>query len=295
MSFIDDIKIKREEKKAKKLDAKLDSREKRIDARRKAGLKKGEQMQREDNIKFHERFLDSEELKDQIFNAKLSLYEVRDKLYDNMNLAVKEIEYIDSQELTPGSIERKSKLETKFKNIVYALTLVEQALEKLADIESEHEWRTLMRDLSNGYKLINGMSVGNDYVTRVMLKIRTTLFEMKNKTSPAENQRYFLKDTDKLLNNLDDSEEEKTSNFINSLVTAKVSDFSGKDKNSVLESIRNRAFIELDPMSAVQKFEKYEKSSTEEERGGEHIMDDEVIPEEVANNKESLNDLCNKI
>ena len=37
MSFIDDIKIKREEKKAKKLDAKLDSREKRIDARRKAG------------------------------------------------------------------------------------------------------------------------------------------------------------------------------------------------------------------------------------------------------------------
>ena len=64
---------------------------------------------------------------------------------------------------------------TTAKNAAYALAVVEDAIDRLDSIRSEQEWRDIMRDLTNGYKLVNAISTGTVFLPETEWRSSRTL------------------------------------------------------------------------------------------------------------------------
>lgn len=88
---------------------------------------------------------------------------------------------------------------TTAKNAAYALAVVEDAIDRLDSIRSEQEWRDIMRDLTNGYKLVNAISTGSDLMTRFVFWLQKAKSEIKGDISVEAMEYYFGKPIDKLL------------------------------------------------------------------------------------------------
>ena len=247
-------KAKKQQKAADKLDKKLDRMEESI-AIRDGLLERGkEQRERAANLKYMDRHLTKADLRNSIADAKGELFVTRDQLYNIINRSAKEIIYLENQPATPGGAKRHKNLMARFKNALYALTLVEQILDRLNNIMSEHEWQQVIRDLTNGYKTVNAISTGSDWLTRFLFKIQKLKLNMKGMVSASSRENYFGKTIDERL-----AEEDASQAAVDMLVTAECQELVNLDKQSVFEAARNGVFVTMMPDEVVYEVGEAEK------------------------------------
>lgn len=202
MAF-DEWKIKRatkkEEKKVKKeekiADALADSNEKRM-----ALSKRAEKAKEKSFVeKKQAQYLDRGQLEREVHEIRQNLFVQRDKLLKMMIDYNREYKYVMAK---PDSAFKEKELlrcSTCAKNSAYALAVVENAINRLDDIPAEHEWHQIMRDLTNGYKTINAISVGSDLMTRLAFWMQKAKMDIKGNISVNAMENYYGKPIDKLL------------------------------------------------------------------------------------------------
>ena len=134
--FLNNRKIKKEQKKSDKIDTKLDELEKMNNVRMEIAERAKEQDKRSKDANWVKKSLDEQELHKAIYDAKENLWVVRDNVYEMFDSALKEYRFLSAKtNNSPGEIRRKEKLQRKYKNAFYALSLIGQALERLEDIK----------------------------------------------------------------------------------------------------------------------------------------------------------------
>ncbi len=198
--------INSEAKKAKKMQKEYDKKNAELNAKSKAintmknlsELKK-EQDIREADLNWMSKHLDANQLKQEVNKAKKDLVVKRDEIVKNISHYQREMEYESKMPDYGSKASDLKKLSTKIKNNYYALALIEQTLDRLDDIVSDHEWHQTIVDLTNGYKAVNAISHGHDRMTRFAFWIQKAKLELKGNFSLQEMENYFGKPIDKLL------------------------------------------------------------------------------------------------
>lgn len=237
---------KKEEKKADKTDKYLDSLEEAIDIRMTVSERKKEQKKRASDIEWVEKHLNDKKLMEEISEAKSDLWVVRDQLYNIIDKSVKEYVYLQKQPESYGKKTKMEQLNKKYKNAFYALTLVQQVLERLEEMPSEYEWKQIIKDLTNGYKVVNAISTGSDLLTRLSFWMQKTKMELKGEVSAAMMEDYFGKPIDEILQkaNIDKA-------CADILVSAQAEELSTMSKQAVLDAARNGVFVSVQPQEIV--------------------------------------------
>ncbi|MBQ8920632.1 MAG: hypothetical protein IJ060_00520 [Oscillospiraceae bacterium] len=261
--MFDEWRMKRETKKmqknADKEDRRLDSLEDLNNARMENATRTRAQKERASNVEWVDQQLRRNQLLEQIDKAKGEMWVIRDQLTDIIYTAQKEIAYRQTEPATPGRDAKLRKLETKWKNAYYALALVEQTLERLSEIPEEHEWQQIIRNLTKGYKTVNAISTGSDWMTRISLWYQKTKFGIKSDVSAINNERYFLTPIDKLI-----EEENLPKTPADMLITASSSDMKGLTKEQIRDAAKNGAFLAMQPEEVIAATENAEKMMAEQ-------------------------------
>lgn len=256
--MFDEFRRKREAKKAieaaDKEDRRLDTLEDLNNARMEAANRKREQIKRAADLDFVDRHLNRSELLEEIDKAKGEMWVIKDQLTEIIYTAQKEIGYLAKQPASPGRDAKILKLNTKWKNAYYALALVEQTLERIKEIPEEHEWRLIMRDLAKGYKTINAISTGSDWMTRISLWYQKTKFRIKNEVSAISRERYFVTPIDQLL-----ADEGLANSAADLLVTAQNTDMQGLSKDAIEDAAKNGVYLSVQPNELVKATEDAEQ------------------------------------
>ena len=261
--MFDEWRMKRETKKmqknADKEDRRLDSLEDLNNARMENATRTRAQKERASNVEWVDQQLRRNQLLEQIDKAKGEMWVIRDQLTDIIYTAQKEIAYRQTEPATPGRDAKLRKLETKWKNAYYALALVEQTLERLSESPEEHEWQQIIRNLTKGYKTVNAISTGSDWMTRISLWYQKTKFGIKSDVSAINNERYFLAPIDKLI-----EEENLPKTPADMLITASSSDMKGLTKEQIRDAAKNGAFLAMQPEEVIAATENAEKMMAEQ-------------------------------
>lgn len=239
-------KAKKAQKKADAADRRLDSLEEANSIRMATAERKKEQQKRASDIKWVEKHLDSNELRDQVNEAKGELWVVRDKLYDIIHRSVKEYSYLEKQPESPGRNTKMDNLNKKYKNAFYALAMVQQTIDRLNEMPSEYEWKQIMKDLTNGYKLVNAISTGSEWITRLSFWMQKTKMETKGMVSLSAMEDCFGKPIDQIL-----QEEKIDKAATDILVTAQAQDLNAMSKQDILEAAKNGVFVTVQPQEAI--------------------------------------------
>lgn len=196
----------KEEKKAKKMQKAYDKKNVELNEKSKAintmkdlsKLKKDQDI-READLNWEGKRLDANQLKQEVNKAKKNLVVKRDEIVKNISFYQRELEYDSKMQDSGSKASDLKKNATKIKNNYYALALIEQTLDRLDDIVSDHEWHQTIVDLTNGYKAVNAISHGHDRMTRFAFWIQKAKLELKGNFSLQEMENYFGKPIDKLL------------------------------------------------------------------------------------------------
>ena len=192
-------KVKKEEKKIqyaeKKAELLLGANDKLTDLAERRGqaqlkVKSEEQYQKQ---------LDRNRLEDEITQAKANLYSQRQKLVRRLIRYNNEYSSIYGQPNTPVKERELKRCRTGAKNAAYALSIVEEAIDRLDNLPSEYEWREIMRDLTKGYKLVNSISLGSDLITRLAFLWQKAKSDIKQDISVESMEHYYGRSIDQLL------------------------------------------------------------------------------------------------
>lgn len=220
-----------DEKKARKEQKTLDKKQEELSKLRDANAARMEIERKNQgldakikNEKWLSGELDAKQLEKAIGEAKENLYVQREKLARRLFRANKEYTYIT--ETMPEGPKRQKELKrcsTTSKNAFYALTLVDETIERLEEAPSEYEWRQIMKSLTNGYKMVNKISVGPNRFARLSFLMNKAKYDMKGKASIASMENYFGKPIDELLDETN-VEEDAADIIINDKVMAIQSD-----------------------------------------------------------------------
>ena len=261
--MFDELRMKREAKKmqkaADKKDKQLDTLENLNNTRMENAERTRAQEERASDLEWVNQQIQKRKLLEQINKAKGEMWVIRDKLTDIIYTAQKEIAYRQTEPATPGRDAKLKKLETKWKNAYYALALVEQTLDRLSEIPEEHEWRQIIRNLTKGYKTVNAISTGSDWMTRISLWYQKTKFAIKSDVSAINNERYFLTPIDKLI-----EEENLPKTPADMLVTASNDDMRELSKDDIRDAARNGAYLSMQPQEMILATENAEKLMAEQ-------------------------------
>ncbi|MBR3269391.1 MAG: hypothetical protein IKI58_11810 [Oscillospiraceae bacterium] len=261
--MFDEWRMKRETKKlqknADKEDRRLDTLEDLTNARMEAANRNRAQQERASDLDWVAQQVKKREMLEQIDKAKGEMWVIRDQLTDIIYSAQKEIAYRQKEPASPGRDAKLHKLETKWKNAYYALALVEQTLDRLAEIPEEHEWQQIIRNLTKGYKTVNAISTGSDWMTRISLWYQKTKFGIKSDVSAINTERYFLTPIDKLI-----EEENLPKSPADLLITAKSEDMKGLTKEQIQDAAKNGAFLAMQPEEVIAATENAEKLMAEQ-------------------------------
>ena len=104
---------------------------------------------------WYSKHLDRANLDTEIHEARQNLFIQRERLLRRLITFNREYKYILQKPDTSIKRRELERCSTGAKNAAYALAIVDEAIDRLDNIRSEHEWRDIMRDLTKGYKLVN--------------------------------------------------------------------------------------------------------------------------------------------
>ena len=262
--MFDEWRMKREAKKVQKAadkeDQRLDTLENLNNTRMENAERTRAQKERAADLEWVDQQVRKRQLLEQIDKAKGEMWVIRDKLTDIIYTAQKEIAYRNANDpATPGRDAKLRKLETKWKNAYYLLALVEQTLDRLSEIPEEHEWQQIVRTLTKGYKTVNAISTGSDWMTRISLWYQKTKFAIKSDVSAINNERYFLTPIDKLI-----EEENLPKTPTDMLVTASNEEMRELSKEDIMDAARNGAYLSVQPQEMILATENAEKMMAEQ-------------------------------
>ncbi len=191
---------------AKKMQKQYDKKERELDAKENAintmmdiSQRRRDQERREADLEWTGKRLDENQIKQEVSKAEKALVVKRDELVKNISYYQREMKFLNSSPNSGLKTSDMKKTATKIKNNYYALALVEQTLDRLGDVVSDHEWHQTIRDLTNGYRTVNAMSHGHDRMNRFAYWFQKAKLELKGNVSLQEMERYFGKSIDKLL------------------------------------------------------------------------------------------------
>ncbi len=192
---------------------------------------------------WYNKHLTRTQLDDEIREARQNLFIQRDRLLFRLKNATKEYKAVLQKPNTSVKRRELDRCSTTAKNAAYALAVVEDAIDRLDSIRSEQEWRDIMRDLTNGYKLVNAISTGSDLMTRFAFWLQKAKSEIKGDISVEAMEYYFGKPIDKLL-----EEQTGTEKAADMLVKNSLLDLN--DEDELLEAIRWGSAFTVTPSEA---------------------------------------------
>ena len=178
-----------------------------------------------------EKHLDHAKLDSQIHEARQRLFIQRSRLLKRVIRFNKEYKFTLTKPDTPVKERELKRCSTGAKNAAYALGVVDDAIDRLDSIRDEYEWREIMRDLTNAYKLMNAISVGADLMTRLAFWVQKARNDLKQDISVKAMEHYYGKSINKLL-------EEQTGNESAAEMLVKDSVLDLDNEDAVLDSIR---------------------------------------------------------
>ena len=168
------------------------------------------------------------------------------------------------------------------KNAAYALSVIQEALDRLDDKITEYEWQQIMKELTNGYKVVNAISTGSGLFTRLALLIQKARADDHEDISIAAMEHYYGKDIETLL-----SEQNITQAAAQMLVNDKVMEVNSE--REIDDAIRKGIFFEVAPEEVVRVAE--EQSSRAAAVGGESILREN----DTDRNPKSLQDMFDSL
>lgn len=237
-------KAEKMEKATNRLEKNLNEREEAIQKRKELKKRNEVLRKRKSDIGFTEELLTKEELRQNISEVKGDLWFARDKIYNGLIMHAREIAYINRRQPTPGGIQRKNNLEIRIKNNIYALTLIEEALQRIDDAMTEYEWNKTMRDLTNGYKAINSFSKESTWLTKFRLRFNKIKFDINEKSTSASTHAIgIVKPIDTII------KDENILPVVEDILVKSVdyNTLTEMDKNSIFEAARNGVFVNVQP------------------------------------------------
>ncbi|MBR5409829.1 MAG: hypothetical protein IK104_04090 [Clostridia bacterium] len=243
MAF-ENFKLKREAKKAEKEYQKdkkhLETLQETVKVRTDSAIKRDQMREPIETETSTGKLLEKKKLDDEIHKARKNLYIQRDKLLRRIRHY--NAEYADVAARPDSAKKTKEMLRCSSisKNAVFALCLVEDAIDKLDDIPSEYEWHELMRDLTAGYKTVNAISVGSDLMTRLAYWLQKAKLDLKGNISVHAMEHYYGRPIDELLEN-------ENVDGVASQLLVKDEALQLQDEKDILESVRWRTIYTVDP------------------------------------------------
>ena len=192
---------------------------------------------------WYSKHLDRANLDTEIHEARQNLFIQRERLLRRLITFNREYKYILQKPDTSIKRRELERCSTGAKNAAYALAIVDEAIDRLDNIRSEHEWRDIMRDLTKGYKLVNAVSIGSDLMTRLAFWMQKAKSEIKGDISVEAMEYYFGMPIDKLLEEQTGSEKAADMLIENSVLDL-------EDEDAVLEAIRWGTVFTVTPNEA---------------------------------------------
>jgi|GEM_PF-3830320 len=257
---------------AKKAEKKMKKEEKTVEKLVKTNDTLTDLAQKKDKLadtlvseEWYNKHLTRAQMDDELRKARQTLFVQRDRLLFRLRNYTKEYKYVLQKPNTSVKRRELDRCSTGAKNAAYALAIVEEAIDRLDNIRSEQEWRDIMRDLTNGYKLVNAISTGSDLMTRFAFWLQKARSEIKGDISLEAMEYYFGKPIDKLLD-----EQTGTEKAADMLVNNSILDLD--DEDAVLEAIRWGSAFSVTPTEAAGVAA--EQSTYASKRGKEPVFND---------------------
>lgn len=257
---------------AKKAEKKMKKEEKTVEKLVKTNDALTDLAQKKDKLadtlvseEWYNKHLTRAQMDDELRKARQTLFVQRDRLLFRLRNYTKEYKYVLQKPNTSVKRRELDRCSTGAKNAAYALAIVEEAIDRLDNIRSEQEWRDIMRDLTNGYKLVNAISTGSDLMTRFAFWLQKARSEIKGDISLEAMEYYFGKPIDKLLD-----EQTGTEKAADMLVNNSILDLD--DEDAVLEAIRWGSAFSVTPTEAAGVAA--EQSTYASKRGKEPVFND---------------------
>ncbi len=210
-------------------------------------------------------YLKNHDLASAVQRAKDDLYVQRDKIRKRMITLVREYHHYKDDPAYPNRIKEMLRCSSGAKNAAYALSVIQEAIDRLNDKITEYEWAQTMRDLTAGYKVVNAISTGSSLMTRLVLLMQKAKADAHEDISIAAMEHYYGKNIDTLL-----SEQNATQAVTQMLVNDKVLEM--RSDQEIDEAIRRGIFFEMQPDEVTRVAE--EQSERASETGGEKIIKD---------------------
>lgn len=227
-------------------------------------------------------YLKNHDLRTAVQNAKDDLYIQRDKIRKRMITLVREYHHYAKDTDYPNRQKEMKRCSSGVKNAAYALSVIQEALDRLDDKITEYEWQQIMKELTNGYKVVNAISTGSGLFTRLALLIQKARADDHEDISIAAMEHYYGKDIETLL-----SEQNITQAAAQMLVNDKVMEVNSE--REIDDAIRKGIFFEVAPEEVVRVAE--EQSSRAAAVGGESILREN----DTDRNPKSLQDMFDSL
>lgn len=202
-SFWEKYKIKKEVKKETKKT--IDAEEKAealIDANNTLSDLASRRKDAEHKLSTEEEYkkqLDERRLADEISEARSRLFVQRSELLGRVMHFNREYRYISGKPDSPKKRDELERCSAAAKNAAYALAVVENAIERLDTIHTEAKWRELIRDITKAYKMVNGIKIGADLLTRLAFLWQKGKYDIKDDLTIDAMEHYYGRSIDKLL------------------------------------------------------------------------------------------------
>ena len=167
----------------------------------------------------------------EIREARQNLFIQRDRLLHRLITFNKEYRYILTKPDTPVKQRELKRCSTGAKNAAYALSMVDSAIDRLDNLRSEMEWKDIMHELTQGYKLMNAISTGSDVMNRLAFWLQKARHDIKTDISVESIERYYGRPIEDLL-----EEQTGAAGAAEMLVDNSLLDLN--DEDAVLDSVR---------------------------------------------------------
>ena len=208
-------------------------------------------------------YLKNHDLRTAVQKAKDDLYIQRDKIRKRMITLVREYHYYKNDTDYPNRRKEMDRCSSGVKNAAYALSVIQEAIDRLDDKITEYEWQQIMKELTTGYKVVNAISTGSGLFTKLVLLIQKARADAHEDVSIAAMEHYYGKDIETLL-----SEQNATQAVTQMLVNDKVMEVNSE--RDIDDAIRKGIFFEVSPDEVAKAAE--EQSSRAAVTGGERIL-----------------------
>ena len=261
--------VKKEEKKIKDAEKRAELLVEANDKLTDLADRKGKADIKAKSEEVYHKHLKRSNLENDITAAKSNLYSQRQKLVRRLIHYNKEYGYIYSQPATPMKQRELNRCRTGAKNAAYALSIVEEAIDRLDNLPSEYEWREIMRDLTKGYKLVNSISLGSDLITRLAFLWQKAKADIKQDISVEKMEHYYGRSIDKLL-------EEQQIDKAASEMLVKDEALTMNNEQEILDAVRWGTIFTIQPSEMASAAQ--DQSENARRRNQTAIYDD---PEEV--------------